>query len=327
MSFEKCHIEYDLTRRQRLVSHLGVWAPHLGSLIIIGIGGSVLVGALTLYVSPWYAFLILLPSWFVRNFARGLINVILVPKQHIDILLEEGALGIATPSDRLWMFLDGIIRIQKYSKDVWTILHYNGTVIHIPVDAIDEKCIEYMRKKGEWGKTREGVQAIIERGKKIKAIEAQEREERQRQLKEVYIPSDHPVVQELEMKFLPYLVRMVDEISRDFLNVKANLYSNPVGTRTDYQGHSIGIDCLLLDANPDQVDNIDLGISVRHLNTDPEIERADVCWGHPSGSIEAELFQAPVAYNKGMINRLEERLPELYQALRKALERGQPLED
>jgi hypothetical protein len=35
-----------------------------------------------------------------------------------------------------------------------------------------------MRKKGEWGRTPEGVQAVIERGKLILAIEAEQREER-----------------------------------------------------------------------------------------------------------------------------------------------------
>jgi hypothetical protein len=96
----------------------------------------------------------------------------------MDVVVEENGLGYATKSDRLWIFLDGIIRIQKYSKDTWTIFHFNGTVISIPVHAIDEKYIEHMRKKGERGRTPEGVQAVIDRGRQILSIDAQEKKER-----------------------------------------------------------------------------------------------------------------------------------------------------
>ena len=50
-------------------------------------------------------------------------------------------------SDRLWISLDGIMRIKKYSKDTWTISHHNGTVVNIPTAAIEEPYIEHMRKK------------------------------------------------------------------------------------------------------------------------------------------------------------------------------------
>jgi len=115
MSFESCHIEYDLSRRQRLVAHFGVWAPYLGGLIVIGGGGTALVVALASSVSPWLALLILLPLWLVRGFIIGLVNVIFVGVHYMDVIVEENGLGYATKSDRLWIFLDGIIRIQKYS--------------------------------------------------------------------------------------------------------------------------------------------------------------------------------------------------------------------
>jgi hypothetical protein len=177
MSFAPCHIEYDLTRRQRLVGGLGVWAPYIG-LVMIAAAGIAAVAGLAAAVSPWWAFAIVLPLWIVRGFILGLVNVIAVPMQHMDIIVEENGLGYATKSDRLWIFLDGIIRIQKYSIDTWTVFHHNGTIIIIPVDAIDEQYIDHMRKKGEWGRTPEGVQAVIERGKLILAIEAEQREER-----------------------------------------------------------------------------------------------------------------------------------------------------
>jgi hypothetical protein len=52
MSFESCHIEYDLSRRRRFVAHLGVWAPYLGGVVFIVGGGSAAIIALS--VSPWF---------------------------------------------------------------------------------------------------------------------------------------------------------------------------------------------------------------------------------------------------------------------------------
>ncbi len=181
MSFESGHIEYDLSRRQRLVAHVGVWAPYLGGLVLIGGGGTALFVSLAVSVSPWLGLLILLPLWLVRGFIIGLVNVIFVGIHHMDVIVEENGLGYATESERLWIFLDGIIRIQKYSKDTWTIIHHNGTVVSIPTAAIEERYVEHMRKKWEWGKTPEGVQAVVERGKQIVKVAAEARDERRTQ--------------------------------------------------------------------------------------------------------------------------------------------------
>ncbi len=181
MSFESCHLKYDLSRRQRLVAHVGVWAPYLWGLIVIAAGGTALFVYLAVSVSPWLALLILLPLWLVRGFIIGLVNVIFVGVHHMDVIVEENGLGYATESDRLWIFLDGIIRIQKYSKDTWTISHHNGTVISIPTAAIEERYVQHMHKKMEWGKTPEGVQAVVNRGKQIFQIKAEAGDERRTQ--------------------------------------------------------------------------------------------------------------------------------------------------
>ncbi len=139
--------------------------------------------------------------------------------------------------------------------------------------------------------------------------------------------SDHSIVQELERRFLPSLHKMAEEISREFPSVKVNVWSHSIGSRTNYQGHNIGIECLFSNANLDQVDNVALSIDVKHLTTVPEIVSADVCWGHPSGYIEAELLQVPVAFDEDVLGKLEDGLQELYSALRTAIERGQPLDE
>jgi hypothetical protein len=189
MSLDPCHIEYDLSRRQRLVGHLGVWKPYLGRLILLGGAVAFLVSRL-ITVSPWFALLSLFPLWLARGLVVGLLNVLFFPVQHMNIIIEENGLGFLVKGERFWVFLDGIIRIEKYSQDTWTIYHHNGTVINIPADAIDQRYVDHMQAMAEKRKTPEGVQAAIDRGRRIMEIEATEREERRRRKKERLGKSD-----------------------------------------------------------------------------------------------------------------------------------------
>jgi hypothetical protein len=131
------------------------------------------------------------------------------------------------------------------------------------------------------------------------------------------------LVQDLESRLLPGLQRVAQEITQQFPRVKAMVWSASVGSRTDYQGHDLGIDCLLTDARQDQTDNLALVIGIAHVTTVPSIE-ASVCWGAPSGRTEAELFPASTEVTPEIVHELEERLPLLYEALREAVGRGHP---
>lgn len=180
MSFESCHIEYDLSRRQRLIAHLEVWTPLLLVVVLILGCSTALIAGLWLWVSPWFVLLSVVPLWLatpvLAQFLVGLVKVVFIPSQHMDIIVEETALGFMARGERFWVFLDGITRIQKYSKDTWTIFHHNGTLINIPVSAIDERYIDHMRTMAEKGKTPDGIQAKIERGRRIMEIEAMDRQ-------------------------------------------------------------------------------------------------------------------------------------------------------
>jgi hypothetical protein len=104
----------------------------------------------------------------------------------MDIIIEENGLGFLARGERFWIFLDGVRHIRKSSKDLWTICHHNGTVINIPVSAIGEKYIEHMRTMGEKGRILEGIQAVIERGRRIQETEAEERQKRRKMKKDRY---------------------------------------------------------------------------------------------------------------------------------------------
>jgi len=135
----------------------------------------------------------------------------------------------------------------------------------------------------------------------------------------------HPVVQDLETRFLPRLEGHAEAVRRDFPNVDIGVYCWSVGSLTDHEGHDIGIDCLIAGVPNDRPDNVALTIEVMHLTTEPKIFGADVVWGHPSGTIEAELFDSdPVPYSEANIAAVEEGLDDLVAALREALKRGRP---
>jgi hypothetical protein len=131
------------------------------------------------------------------------------------------------------------------------------------------------------------------------------------------------IIEEIEERLLPGLRKVAQQITEQFPRVKATVWSSPVGSETEFQGYDIGIDCLLTDAKLDQSDNIALVIGIRHLSTTPLID-ADVCWGHPSGWVEAELFPDPLEVTPEILQEVETRLPVLYEGLRRAVIRGHP---
>jgi len=117
-----------------------------------------------------FVFLIIL-----RGLVIGLFDVLLVPRRQIDITIEElkdgtSAAGVLIGKERWYLFLDGITGICKYREDVWTIHHFNGSMLHIPVSAITQEQMEYLENAMKRGHTPEGIAAVIERGRRIKEI-------------------------------------------------------------------------------------------------------------------------------------------------------------
>jgi hypothetical protein len=171
ISFEPCHIEYDLNRRQRLLAHLKISWPSL----IVALGITVILA--DFLTSPTRALLLLLPLWFLRGFIAGLFQILSVRVRHEDLTLDELAVGYLADDDRYHVFYDCIDRIFKSSKDCWTIDHNSGVVITIPTEVLDEKYIEHMKKWAAWGKTRAGYQFVCKRGEMVQAMMRQEKED------------------------------------------------------------------------------------------------------------------------------------------------------
>lgn len=139
----------------------------------------------------------------------------------------------------------------------------------------------------------------------------------------------NPLVKKPEERLLPEFRKISDEINQTIPNVWVQVESHSVGS-DEYLGHSIAISCLLTKDCLTEADNVALCVSISHLVSTPKIN-AYVCWGHPSGYIEAEFpdYVEGSSYNSLIVSEevledLYKDLPRLYEALFKALDRRKP---
>ncbi len=159
-------LRYTLPWRWTLAPHLRLWGP-LG--LFYG-GAAVLLLALPcthLRLALPAAGVLLVLAWVGRNFFRGIVNGLRRGGIEMDLRVEENGLGYLMGGERCWIFLDGIRRIEQLRKGLWTIVHFNGTVIHVPAESISPAQLAHLRAAAARGKTPEGVQAVIERGRAL----------------------------------------------------------------------------------------------------------------------------------------------------------------
>lgn len=180
MSFP-VQLRYSLSRRQRLaalVCEWGWWTPlvvlplevffvvqTVGSLWAWSLAGVAVFGGLAFGMGILFAGLI-----------GGVVDVLISKLRDVDIELREDAAGILLGDERWYLFLDGITDIRESPRGLWKIRHHNGHVLWIPVDAISDEQIEFLRAAMIRGHTPEGIRAVIERGKRIEAIMSEPRD-------------------------------------------------------------------------------------------------------------------------------------------------------
>lgn len=131
-----------------------------------------------------------------------------------------------------------------------------------------------------------------------------------------------PVVQ-MQAGLLPILQIWEEELRREYPHVTTDICDYSVGSLTDWDGHSIGLDCLFKEAASDEPDNVALLVSLKHKQKAPSLASADVVWGHP-GYVEASLLPECVEFSPDRLAELIKRLPELFVALKQAIQRGRP---
>ena len=66
-----------------------------------------------------------------------------------------------------------------------------------------------------------------------------------------------------------------------------------------------------------------MGVQIEKLTSNPKINGA-VCWGHPSGHIEAEFSSEALAVSDEVLADLYSQLPRLFESLGEAIAKGKP---
>lgn len=129
---------------------------------------------------------------------------------------------------------------------------------------------------------------------------------------------------DLEKRFLPQLDDAAADLRARFPGHKIHVYAASVGGRTPLDGYSVVIDCLIPGSSDDTSDTVGLEIGLAHIRSSPEFCVADVCWGAPEGTIEAELDVRGHPYTGESIEDVHAGLTYLLDALARALARGKP---
>jgi hypothetical protein len=133
----------------------------------------------------------------------------------------------------------------------------------------------------------------------------------------------NPIVENLEANLLTPFRELAQSLREQHPNLNVNVYSHDAGVPDVNPVHIIAIDCLFTDAPFNQADNIGLVVEISRLNAQPQIN-ADVCWGHPSGYVEAEFSSASVEVSDKVLNELYANMPRLYANLHEAVGRRKP---
>jgi hypothetical protein len=124
--------------------------------------------------------------------------------------------------------------------------------------------------------------------------------------------------------FIDYLKEECRKINTEFNYAKCNVETHfPPNDEPRYGSFSMYISCLLDKSEFEGSDNVALGILAYDWDNKFTIN-ADICWGHPSGKLEAEVFAEPAPVNKKSLATIKDKLPDLVSKLRDVIRDNPP---
>jgi hypothetical protein len=136
------HLRYALTRRQRLAVELPPWLPAVAATIGFGTGAAYA----GVYASPWLLLLLVLPLVMYRGLFRFALDIAANRGGEIELIADgtDTDLEVRTAGGVKRLPLDGVFQVFR-SGDVWTVLHLDGTVLTVPVAAMADEHVAYLR--------------------------------------------------------------------------------------------------------------------------------------------------------------------------------------
>lgn len=137
---EPFHLTFKLSRRQRLGLELMPWLPAAAATVGFGVGAVYLAGA----VSPWCLLMLAGPPVVYPGLFRFVFEIVFRTGTRVDVSVGGSHLEVTASGRRHRLALGGIFQVFK-SEGVWTVLHLDGSVLTVPVDAISDEQIGYLK--------------------------------------------------------------------------------------------------------------------------------------------------------------------------------------
>jgi hypothetical protein len=134
------HLQFTLTRRQRLAVELWPWLPAVAATLGFTVGAAFLV----LNVSRWFVVMLLLPPVAYRGLFVFAFDIVVRGGRLTTVTESEAELVVQSGGATEFHPLDGVFQVYR-SDDVWTVLHLDGAVLTIPADAITAEQIDYLK--------------------------------------------------------------------------------------------------------------------------------------------------------------------------------------
>ena len=130
--------------------------------------------------------------------------------------------------------------------------------------------------------------------------------------------------EELTERVLPKLKEFATTLSDELSGVSARAYTVETSEKAAWRRFELFVDCSLPERPREEPDNVALEITLDLRFDPPRFHSADVCWGHPSGQIVAELPVQGLPYSADSLTSVDAGLPRLFEALRSAVLMGHP---
>ena len=133
------------------------------------------------------------------------------------------------------------------------------------------------------------------------------------------------IVDQLALTLLPNLERFASEMSDEFPGIRTRAFVQETSANAAWQRFEVYVESNFSERSRRQADDIALEITLDLEQDPPRFRNADVCWGHPSGEIEAMLAIDGLPYSAESLATVRDGLPTLFEAMRNALARGHPV--
>jgi hypothetical protein len=118
---------------------------HWGIVAALSVGAAIAAMAITR--SWWFAIPLLVLLVVFRGLFLDLLNVARVARQPMDVRVESNSLGVREGDERWWFFLDGLLAFDELSPGVWTMHHFNGSIVHVPTTVLTDEQVAFFRAK------------------------------------------------------------------------------------------------------------------------------------------------------------------------------------